>query len=104
MEFVITGVMEFNKYFANLYETDPLKKELRAVFEMLKNNPLSGTKIPHDLWPKTYKKKYKITNLWKYDLSGSWRLVYTFTTEVDFKSIGMLEVFSHKEYAKRFGY
>ena len=48
----------------------------RAITDM-KQNPACGVKVPKKLWPKTYRQKYQITNLWKYDLPNAWRLVYT---------------------------
>ncbi len=70
----------------------------------LKKNPACGTKIQKKLWPKEYKKKYEITNLWKYDLPNAWRIIYTIDTdEVRIMSI-ILEWFSHKDYEKRFKY
>ena len=70
----------------------------------LKKNPSCGTKIHKRLWPKEYKKKYGITNLWKYDLPNAWRLIYTIETdEVMIMNI-ILEWFNHKEYERRFKY
>jgi len=49
-------------------------------------------------------KKYKISNLWKYDLTNGWRLIYTIESdEIRIISI-ILEWFDHKNYEKRFGY
>ena len=49
-------------------------------------------------------KKYSIDNLWKYNLPGAWRLVYSIAgNEVKIIAI-LLEWFPHKEYEKRFKY
>lgn len=70
----------------------------------LKNKPQCGTKIQRRLWPKEYKRKYEITNLWKYDLPGAWRLIYTIEyDEIAIVSI-ILEWFDHKIYSRRFKY
>ncbi len=37
----------------------------------LKENPTCSIKIPRDRWPKGYIEKYRITNLWKYDLPNT---------------------------------
>ena len=75
----------------------------RAIND-LKKNPMCGTKIQKKLWPKKYKQKYGINNLWKYDLPNAWRIIYTIETdEVTIVSI-ILEWFSHKDYEKRFKY
>ena len=70
----------------------------------LKKDPTCGIKIPRDRWPKGYIKKYQITNLWKYDLPNSWRLIYTIAGDkVEILAI-ILEWMSHKEYERRFNY
>ena len=75
----------------------------RAIID-LKNNPACGIKIPKNLWPKEYIKKYEITNLWKYDMPKGWRLIYTIqTNEIMILSV-ILEWFDHKEYERRFHY
>lgn len=67
-------------------------------------NPASGKKIPHKLWPKYYVAKYGVTNLWKLNLSGCWRLIYTVIgSEAELVSI-VLETMDHKKYERRFGY
>lgn len=85
-------------------EDPQLHKFLERATDDLKNNPNCGIKIPRDLWPKEYIKKYKIDNLWKYDLPNAWRLVYTIAKdEVKIMAI-LLEWFDHKNYERRFGY
>lgn len=77
---------------------------LERATDDLKKNPLCGMKIPKSLWPADYTKKYAIDNLWKYDLPGAWRLVYTIARdEIRIMAI-ILEWFDHKNYEKRFGY
>ena len=81
-----------------------LYKFINRPINDLKQNPLYGTKIPKKLWPKEYLKKYKITNLWKYDLPNAWRLIYTLETdEIRIVSI-VLEWFNHKIYERKFKY
>ena len=86
-------------------EEDPkLFTFLERATDGLKQNPESGIKIPRKFWPKEYVKKYKIDNLWKYDLPNAWRLIYTIAKgEVKIMAI-ILEWFDHKTYEKRFGY
>jgi hypothetical protein len=70
----------------------------------LKKDPDCGAKIPKRLWPKIYTQRYRISNLWKYDLPNAWRLLYTIESdEVMIMSI-VLEWFDHKGYEKRFKY
>jgi hypothetical protein len=85
-------------------EEKTLHNDLCLAFDALKSNPANGTRIPKRIWPKFYKKHYRITNLWKRNLPSGWRLTYTIKAE-DEKIICMvLEWMTHKEYNRRFGY
>jgi len=86
------------------FEDKQLYKFICSAINNLKLNPVSGVKIPKNLWPEDYKNNYEITNLWKYNLPNAWRLVYTIETdEIMIMSI-ILEWFNHKNYEKRFKY
>jgi len=100
----VGGTDDFRSYFQALSDTDPLKKELREAFTILKEDCLSGQKIQRGKWPVKYVKKYNITNLWRYALRSGWRLVYTIIGEPDGLIVSVLEIFPHKEYEERFGY
>ena len=81
-----------------------LYKFIDRATDDLKKSPTCGTKIPRDLWPKGYLKKYGINNLWKYDLPNAWRLIYTIKEDkVTIISI-VIEWFSHKDYERKFKY
>jgi Txe/YoeB family toxin of Txe-Axe toxin-antitoxin module len=85
-------------------EDPQLFKFLERATNDLKENPFCGIKIPQNLWPKEYIRKYSIDNLWKYDLPNAWRLIYTISKDrVQILAI-ILEWFDHKDYEKRFGY
>jgi Txe/YoeB family toxin of Txe-Axe toxin-antitoxin module len=77
---------------------------LDRAFDDLKKDPFCGTKIPKQLWPKDYIKKYQIDNLWKYDLPNAWRLVYTIKADKVTILAVVLEWFDHKSYERRFKY
>jgi Txe/YoeB family toxin of Txe-Axe toxin-antitoxin module len=77
---------------------------LDRAFDDLKKNPFCGTKIPHKLWPRQYQIKYRIDNLWKYDLPDGWRMIYTIRADQITILAVVLEWFNHKEYEKRFRY
>ena len=85
-------------------ENPQLFKFLERATNDLKENPFCGIKIPKNLWPNEYVKKYSIDNLWKYDLPNAWRLIYTISKDqVKILAI-ILEWFDHKDYEIRFGY
>jgi hypothetical protein len=81
-----------------------LHRFLRRAFDDLRREPSCGIKIPRKLWPKEYAQSIPLDNLWKYDLPGAWRLVYSIKEdEVTILAI-ILEWLSHKEYERRFKY
>ena len=85
-------------------EEQELYRHLSNAFENLKENAYAGIQIPKRLIPQIYITKYKVTNLWKYDLPKGWRLIYSVGQEgITILSI-ILEWLDHKEYERRFGY
>ena len=95
---------EFEELKEGKFENKQLYDFINRAINDLKKNPMCGIKIEKRVWPKEYVKKFEISNLWKYDLPGGWRLVYTIqTNEVMILNV-ILEWFDHKEYEKRFRY
>ena len=95
---------EFEELEKGKFEDKKLYEFILRAIDDLKKNAMCGKKIPRNLWPADYIKKYNITNLWKYNLPNAWRLVYTIETdEVKIMSF-ILEWFSHPEYDRKFGY
>ncbi len=81
-----------------------LHKSISKVILFIKRNPLFGEKIPKQVWPKEYKRKYSISSLWKCNLIEGWRIIYTIKTDEVMTLCVILEWFSHKEYERRFNY
>jgi hypothetical protein len=86
------------------FEDRELYKFIDKAIDDLKQNPSCGIKVPRKLWPEAYVQNYNITNLFKYDLPNSRRLVYTIKQDDTIMMNIILEWFDHKEYEKRFGY
>lgn len=81
-----------------------LLKSVNQKISLLKNNPTAGIQILRSLIPKKYAALYDVNNLWKMNLAGYWRMVYTIKTdEVEILSI-ILDVIDHNEYNRLFGY
>jgi len=85
------------------HEEKQLHKNMTRAINDLEKNEQAGTRIPEKLWPQYYA-KHNITNLWKYDLPNSWRLIYTLKGSQALIVAMLLEWFDHKRYEKRFGY
>ena len=78
--------------------------EINSAIDQLQHNVRSGIPIPKQLIPRLYVKRYQIDNLWKYDLSNGWRLLYFVITEQDTTIAVIMDWMSHKEYERLFGY
>jgi Txe/YoeB family toxin of Txe-Axe toxin-antitoxin module len=91
--------------FDSLSEDDFIKRSIKRAVYDLKQNAFAGIQLPKRLFPKVYVQKYKINNLWKYDMPKGWRLLYTITVENEVQLISaILEWFNHKDYERRFRY
>jgi mRNA-degrading endonuclease RelE of RelBE toxin-antitoxin system len=102
---VVFVTEKLEKEFEKLSLERDLKKYLLRAITDLKQNPFCGLKINQKFFPKEYLKKYNINNLWKYDLPGGWRLIYTLVNETKIELLTViLEWFNHKDYEKRFNY
>jgi len=79
-------------------------KSINQKMELLRINPQAGIHIPKSTIPKFYAKRYDVNNLWKIDLSGYWRMIYTLrTTEIEISNF-ILDFLDHPAYDKIFGY
>ena len=95
---------EFQSLESGKFEDQQLYSSINQAIEDIKANPQCGIRVPKKLWPKEYIQKFGVTNLWKYDFSKAWRLIYTIkSNEIQIVSI-ILEWFNHKGYEKRFKY
>ncbi len=85
-------------------EHQTLLKSINRALELLRNNPFIGIQVSKKLIPKKYIDKFDVTNLWKFNLSNYWRMIYTVTSE-EIKIIALvLDIMDHKTYDKLFGY
>jgi len=81
-----------------------LLKAIEREEENLKRDMHHGTQIEKSKIPKEYVTQYGVTNLWKIDLPGYWRIIYTIVgNEFEIISV-LLEFMDHKAYDKKFGY
>ena len=83
---------------------DRLKEKAEAAFTELKAHYEAGKKVTKDLWPRYYATKWGITNLYVKRLGSNLRLTYTLVSGAAGIEVFCLEILSHSEYDKRFGY
>lgn len=101
---IIFGDEKLQKEYEKIKD-DRLKDQIKKALETLEVDTFSGIQIPKKLIPKEYSLRYgNLTNLWKYNLPGAWRLIYTIKgSEIEVLSV-LLEWMDHKEYERRFKY
>jgi hypothetical protein len=81
------------------------RRVVDSGLDELKASATAGKKFHRLQWPPYYVRKYRVTNLWKLDLSRGARMIYTVLSERDQRIVVVLEAFlTHKEYERRFGY
>ena len=81
------------------------RKWITSMKKTLEGNHLSGEHIQSRIIPRHYLEKHKVNNLFRFSLPEGHRGIYTL---IEFENKGVcpviLDVFSHKEYEKMFGY
>jgi hypothetical protein len=93
------------KEFNELSEKDPLKKSLIRAIKNIQENAFSGRNVKKNLIPKAYIEKYRVDNLWIYNLPDGWRLIYSITSTGEIKIIAaVLDWMDHKDYERLFGF
>jgi hypothetical protein len=81
-----------------------LLNSIKQKIELLRLNPQYGIHVPKDRIPKDYVHGYDANNLWKVNLSGAWRMIYTVRgSEIEIISL-ILDILNHRDYEKKFGY
>lgn len=93
MDFVSS--LEEGSYFRQIVDNE---------LAVLKENMFAGQRIEKSKLPKFYVQKYGINNLYKHNLDRANRLIYTLVADESGIVVVVLEILSHKEYEKRFGY
>ena len=81
-----------------------LLKSIERAINNLKIDPQFGIHIPRKVISKSLVARYGTDRLWKINLVGYWRLIYTIVGD-EVKVISfVLEFMDHKKYNKVFGY
>lgn len=81
-----------------------LAERLDLALDRIAADAFCGIQVPKKLIPKDYHTKYgPLDNLWKHNLTRSWRLVYTVARDGDTNAV-IIEWLDHTNYDRRFGY
>lgn len=77
-----------------------LLKSIKQKIEFIKTNPFYGDSVKKELIPK----EYNASNLFRVELSQFWRMIYTIKGDNVEVICFILDIISHPDYNKRFGY
>jgi hypothetical protein len=77
-----------------------LLKSINQKKELIKQNPFYGDNVPKKFIPKVY----KVNNLWRVELPGYWRMLYTIKGDEIEIICFVLEIIDHEKYNKLFKY
>ena len=81
------------------------EKKLLWWRDRLAQDVTVGDPIRKSLIPAVLKKNYEIANLWRLELPGGWRALYTVASRPPGKpEVSILRILSHKDYDRLFGY
>ena len=88
-----------------LRESDEeLYKKISKALDYIKNNIWVGRQVKKKLIPRILIDKYEITNLWIYNLSKDWRLLYSLgKDEIEVLAV-VLDWMNHKDYERLFNF
>jgi hypothetical protein len=81
-----------------------LYESLSRAFGVLSENAFAGIQVPKKQIPAAYVREFGVDNLWKLNLSGAWRLLYSVRGSSVVVLSVILEWLDHSEYDRRFGY
>ena len=94
--------------FYRLEEGDFFEKELikwiKNAFIKIEQDAFCGIQLQKRLIPNYYIEKYKVTNLWKFNLPDGWRLIYSVVNDKVIIISLILEWLEHKDYERKFKY
>jgi hypothetical protein len=96
---------KLNEEAENNKQSRMILKAVNNKIELIKSNVHYGNPVAKDLIPEEYKQKYSVINLFRVELPTFWRMLYTLTNNEEVEIIAfVLDILSHPEYDKKFGY
>jgi len=94
----------FMDFYLDLPQDSDLKAIVDEALDALKEDKRAGIIVAKNKIPRIYVQKYGITNLYKMNLRKNYRLTYTLISLDEGVCPHVIEVMTHSEYLKRFGY
>lgn len=100
----VRAVRDVAGFISSLEKRSYLRQIVDKGLDVLKENMFVGHLIEKKKFSKLYVQKYGLDNLYKYNLDRTNRLIYTLVADECGIAVVVLEILSHKDYEKRFGY
>lgn len=100
---IVFADLRLKEAFDSLETSDSrLHKEIEKAFCDIKENMYCGRNVKKKLIPKSLIQKYRINNLWIYNLRKDWRLLYSLADdEIEILAL-ILDWMNHKDYERLF--
>lgn len=81
------------------------RRKLQWWVARLAEDVTVGDHIRRELIPEKLRRKYDIENLWRLELPGGWRALYSILTSPHHPlTVSIVRIVDHKEYDRMFGY
>lgn len=97
----LNNLIEKKRSANRIYDNElTLMNSIKKKMELIRLNPFYGDNMPKRLIPP----EYGVDNLWRVELSGHWRMIYAIQGKTVEIRCFILDIFSHKDYNKKFGY
>jgi len=100
---VVFSTSDLEEAFNSLSDKDPTKKAISRAIKSIQEDVFSGRNVKKELIPKSLIDKYRISNLWIYNLPDAWRLLYSIAPGGEVEIIAaILDWMNHKDYERLF--
>lgn len=102
--FRIFASLDFLRVIDALSDNDPIKTKVDQIIVEMKQDKNLGDYVKKKPWPDKYLKTHEVTNLYRREIGGNHRLIYTIRGRNEDKVYQLLDLLTHKEYDRMFGY
>lgn len=80
-------------------------RKLLALAKQLASDVALGDQLQRGRIPALLRKRYACDNLWRLELPGAWRILYTIQSRPNEPTtVSILRILSHKQYDRLLGY
>lgn len=92
------------KVVGDLSNNDPIKIKVDQITDEMKQDRNLGDYVKKKPWPDKYLRTREVINLYRREVGGNHRPIYTVKGHNEDKVYHLLDLLTHKEYDRLFGY